>query len=137
MIEDTYNHDEKELLKLNKNQYKNRFGINYSFKKIKSLDINNNDFFKMKRIKRFNSKIYKSKDSSRYNSLTKSESSFRGKSTRHNNLYNEKDKIELNKIYGNFEKENTCTAPGRQLRSEFGSFRAGPGTGCGRFQAGS
>ena len=111
MIEDTYNHDEKELLKLNKNQYKNRFGINYSFKKIKSLDINNNDFFKMKRIKRFNSKIYKSKDSSRYNSLTKSESSFRGKSTRHNNLYNEKDKIELNKIYGNFEKESEEILP--------------------------
>ena len=111
MIEDTYNHDEKELLKLNKNQYKNRFGINYSFKKKKSLDINNNDFFKMKRIKRFNSKIYKSKDSSRYNSLTKSESSFRGKSTRHNNLYNEKDKIELNKIYGNFEKESEEILP--------------------------
>jgi len=111
MIEDTKNHNEKELLKLNKNEYKNRFGINYSFKKRKSLDLNNNEFFKMKRYKRYNSKIYISKDSSRYNSLTNNDSSFRGKSTRHNNLYNEKDKIELNKIYGNFEKESEEILP--------------------------
>ena len=109
MIEDTQ--DEKEVEKNNKDQYKKRFGINYSVKKLKSLDLYNNDFLKMRGTKRYNSKIYISRNSSRYNSLTNNESSYRRKSTRRNNLNNEKDKIELNKIYGNFEKESEEILP--------------------------
>ena len=105
MIEDTYIYDEKEF---NKNQYKNRFGINYS--NMKSLDINN-DFFKIKKNIRFGTKINLSKANSRYNSLLNNEPSFRGKSARYNNLNNEKDKIELNKIYANFEKESEEILP--------------------------
>ena len=115
MLKDTYIQDEKELQKIDQNQYKKRFGIKYSIIKIRNLDINNYDFFQTRKSNRFVSKINLSKANSKYNSLTNNDSSIRRKSSRHNNLDNEVDKIELNKIYGNFEKESEEILPIRHF----------------------
>ena len=105
MIDDSYVHDEEILEKINKNLYKRRFGISYSYKKGKSLDLKPLKNKKNRNLKKLNT----SRESSKYNSLT-NESSFHSKSIIHN-LFNEVEKLELNKIYANFENESEDILP--------------------------
>ena len=105
MIDESYVHDEEILEKINKNQYKRRFGISYSYKKGKSLDLKHLKKRKTKNLKKLNT----SRESSKTNSLI-NESSFHSKSIIHN-LFNEVEKLELNKIYQNFEKESEEILP--------------------------
>ena len=105
MIDDSYVYEQEILEKINKNQYKRRFGISYSYKRGKSLDIKKSKNRRNKNLKKINS----SKESSKYNSLI-NESSFHSKSIIHN-LFNEVEKLELNKIYANFENENEDILP--------------------------
>ena len=50
MINDTYIHDEKILQKIHKNQYRRRFGVQYSFKKGNSLDLKHTKIKKSKKL---------------------------------------------------------------------------------------
>ena len=105
MIDDSYIYDEEILQKINKKIYKRRFGISYTYKRGKSLDLKGLKYKKAKNLKKLNT----SKESSNYNSLI-NESSFHPKTVVHN-LFNEVEKLELNKIYGNIEKEDEEILP--------------------------
>ena len=96
--------NDEMMEKFNKTQYRNRFGITYFRRNSKILGINLNDHHtrrKHLRGRRLNS----SKDVSlKYPSSSSNiDSSFQAKP--YNILNNEIEQIELNKLYGDFEKE--------------------------------
>ena len=105
MAEDSDDIKEKILERFNKKQYRRRFGVSYSNKSAKKLDIYSSEIKTKK-----NTKIIKYSNISNNTHSITNDSSFHGK-TIINNLFNEMEKIELDQLYVNFENESEDILP--------------------------